>query len=68
MIKWIWTQIQHKIIDQFHGKKITPMKFYSKLLNKIHPFHDGNRKTSNILFAKDDEIIGLIDETKKAKD
>ena len=31
-------------------------KFYSILLNKIHPFYDGNGRTYKILFANDDII------------
>ena len=33
------------IIDQFRERKITSSKFYSILLNKIHPFYDGNGRT-----------------------
>ena len=36
--------------------KITSTKFYSILLNKIHPFYDGNGRTCKILFANDDVI------------
>ena len=44
----------HQIIDQFNKRKITPIKFYSKLLNKVHPFYGGNDRTCKILFANDD--------------
>ena len=30
----------YQIIDQFNERKIIPVKFYSTLLNKIHPFYD----------------------------
>ena len=40
-------------IDQFHERKTTSAKFYSILLNKIHPFYDGNGRTCKILFAND---------------
>ena len=46
----------YQIIDQFNERKITSTKFYSILLNKIHPFYDGNGKTCKILFANDDII------------
>ena len=45
--------IEHKlfqIIDQFNEKKITPIKFYSILLNKMYPFHDRKDGTFEILF------------------
>ena len=44
----------YQIIDQFNERKITSTKFYSILLNKIHPFYDGNGRTCKILFANDD--------------
>ena len=37
-------------------KKNTSKKFYSLLLNKIHPLHVGNDRTCKILFANDDII------------
>ena len=46
----------YQIIDQLNERKITSTKFYSILLNKIHPFYDGNGRTYNILFANDDII------------
>ena len=46
----------YQIIDQFNERKITPLKFYSILLNEIHPFYDGNGRTCEILFANDDKI------------
>ena len=39
-----------QIIDQFNEKKITPIKFYSIRLNKIHPFYDRKDGTFEILF------------------
>ena len=44
----------YQIIDQFSERKITTTKFYSILLNKVHPFCDG--RTCEILFANDDVI------------
>ena len=44
----------YQITDQFNERKITSTKFYSILLNKIHPFYDGNGRTCEILFANDD--------------
>ena len=46
----------YQIIDQFNERKITSTEFYSILLNKIHPFWDGNGRTCKILFANDDMI------------
>ena len=46
----------YQIIDQFNERKITSTKFYSILLNKMHPFYDGNSRTCKILFANDDII------------
>ena len=46
----------YQIIDQFNGRKIISTKFYSILLNKIHPFYDGNGRTCKILCAYDDVI------------
>ena len=39
----------YQIIDQFSERKITSVKFYSILLNKIHPFFDGNSRTCEML-------------------
>ena len=50
----------YQIIDQFNERKITSPKFYSILLNKIHPFYDGNGRTCQILLANDDIIIQNI--------
>ena len=44
----------YEIIDQFSERKITSTKFYSILLNKVHPFYDG--RTCEILVANDDVI------------
>ena len=46
----------YQIIDQFNERKITSTKFYLILLNKIHPFYDGNGRTCKILFTNDDII------------
>ena len=46
----------YQVIDQFNERKITSTKFYSILLNKIHPFYDGNGRTCKILFTNDDII------------
>ena len=35
----------YEIIDQFNESKIKPRKFYSMLLNIIHPLYDGNSRT-----------------------
>ena len=43
----------YQIIDQLNERKITSTKFYSILLNKIHPFYDGNSRTCKILVADD---------------
>ena len=37
-------------------KKVTSTKFYSILLNKIHPFYHGSGWTSKMLIATDDMI------------
>ena len=47
--------------------KITHLKSYSILLNKIHPFYNGNGRMCKILLANDDKIIKLIDRTKTKK-
>ena len=44
----------YQIIDQFNEKKVTSTKFYSILLNKIHPFSDGNCRMCKMLFANYD--------------
>ena len=44
----------YQIIDQFNEIKITSAKFCSTLLNKTHPFFDGNGWTCKMLFANDD--------------
>ena len=38
----------YQIIDQFSGRKVTPVKFI-QTLNKIQPFYDGNVGTCQIL-------------------
>ena len=37
-------------------RKITSTKFYSILLDKIHPFYDGDGRACKILFAINDII------------
>ena len=52
-----WTEYKlYQIIDQFIGRNISSAKFYSMLLNKIHPFYDLNGRMRKILFANDDII------------
>ena len=46
----------YQVIDQFNERKITSLKYYSILLNKIRPFYDGNSRTCEILFVNDDII------------
>ena len=46
----------YQIIDQFRERKITSIKFYSILLNKIHTFYDGIDRTCEILFANDNIV------------
>ena len=48
------------IIDQFNENKITPTKFYSILLNEIHPFSYGNGRMCKILFANEDKTIFVL--------
>ena len=55
------------MIGQFNERKTTPKVFYSIIPSKIHPFYDGNGKTSKVLFANDAEIMKLIDETESIK-
>ena len=38
------------------------VKFYSILLNKVHPCFNGNGRNSMMLFANDGKIIKLIGE------
>ena len=40
----------YKIMDKFNERKIMPVKFYSILLNKMHPLEDRNDRTCKILF------------------
>ena len=47
----------YQIIDKFNERKITSTKFYSILLNKIHPFYDVNGRMCKVLFANNDIII-----------
>ena len=39
----------YQIVDQFNERQITSGKFYSTLLNKIHPFYGGNGSDDNAL-------------------
>ena len=55
----------YQIIDQFNEKKL--LTFCSVLLNKIHPFYDGNVRTAKILFANNEETMKLIDEEESIK-
>ena len=57
----------YQIIDQLHKRQITPIKFYSIIIHEIHPFYHGNGRTCKILFANDDKMIELINETKSEK-
>ena len=41
----------YEIIDQLTERKIAPTKFCSTLVNKIHPFYDGNGRACKILFV-----------------
>ena len=52
---------------QFNKREVTPIMFYSILLNKKHPFYDENGRTFRILFAKDDKRTKLLDETRNKK-
>ena len=44
----------YQIMDQFNERKVTSAKFYSILLNKMHPFYDGNGRTCKIVCDNDD--------------
>ena len=57
----------YQIIDQFNKRKIMPVKSYSTFLNDINPFHDGNGRTCEILFANDYELNKIIDGEKLKK-
>ena len=57
----------YQIIHQLNKRQITPIKFYSIIIHEIHTFYDGNGRTCKILFANDDKMIKLIDETKSEK-
>ena len=50
----------YEIIDQFNKNKITRTKFYSRLLNEIHPSYDGTVRTCKILFPNYDKINILM--------
>ena len=51
----------YQFIDQFN-KKIYIYKFYSMLLNKVHPFNNGNGRTRLILFSAVDRKMKKFDE------
>ena len=57
----------YQIIDQLNKRQTTPIKFYWIIIHEIHPFYDENGRTCKILFANDDKMIELIDETKSEK-
>ena len=40
--------------------KLQNVKFYKILLHKKHPFYNGNRRISKILFANIDEISNIL--------
>ena len=50
----------YQVKDQFNQKKITLTKFHSILVNKIHPFNDGNGRTCKILLDNDNKINLLM--------
>ena len=56
--KYLIANKLYQIINQFNEKKITSVKFYSILLNKIHPFYDGNGSTCQILFDNEKLVFG----------
>ena len=56
MVKELIKDKLYQIIDQLNEQKIISIKFYSILLNKIHPFYDGNGRMFKILFPNDDII------------
>ena len=61
--------IEHKlyqIIYHFSERKNSPAKFYSILLNEMHP-SDENGRTCKILLASDNKIIKCIDRTNNLK-
>ena len=47
-------------LDQFHEMKITPVKFYSITLSKIHILYDGSGRTCKPLFSNDDKVKSLL--------
>ena len=50
----------YQIIDQFNERKISSIRFYSILLNKIHPLYDGNARACKMLCANDGIITRNI--------
>ena len=56
MDKELMEDTLYQIINQFNEIKFTSTKFYSMIVNKIHPFYDGNDKLCMILFANEDII------------
>ena len=56
MVKQLIEDELYLIIYQFVERRITSAKFYSIILNKIHPFYDGNHRMCKILFTNDDIV------------
>ena len=50
----------YQIIDQFNERKISSIRFYSILLNKIHPLYDGSARACKMLCANDGIITRNI--------
>ena len=46
----------YQIIDQINEWEIVSTKFYSKHLNKVYPFYDGDGRMCKMLFDNDDMI------------
>ena len=54
----------YSLVDKFSDRRITSRTFCDTLLDKIHPFADGNSRTYKILF--DDKIESFYKIYKKA--
>ena len=59
--------IEEKLYQTIDHSMKGHLQFYSVHLNKIHSFYEGNVRTLNILFAKDDEIMKLINDPENLK-